>query len=426
MSHIDIFYQFLPAVALFIFLEIIQLAIYLKHTFTKETYSKMYPVWILILFAMLFLNLAFISDAYFESFAIYSIFEITSIFIFLGAMIMVRRGIVSVTVLMGVAGELRAKIDEKAIELKTAKDQLEEYSKSLEKMVEERTTDIQDKVGELTEARTALINMMDDVEAANKFLRESVDRLKEVDRMKDQLLSNVSHELRTPITIVKSALELLMDDDVSEEQGKLVVMSKSNLNRLDTLVGDLLYFSKSEKEIPEEEIEKIALNEVIKEAVRGISHMAELNDITVTTNLTKNLPKIDASKSRLLQVFTNLLGNAIKFNKEKGSIKIQAAYKKGDDMVKVSVSDTGVGIPKGQLPRVFERFFQVDGTTSRKYAGTGLGLAITKSILEAHGGKIWVESKVGIGSTFHFTLPIKIKKKYIVTIPLGEKEKWQR
>jgi signal transduction histidine kinase len=217
-----------------------------------------------------------------------------------------------------------------------------------------------------------------------------------------------------------------MDENVSNEQGKLVTMSKSNLNRLDTLVGDLLYFSKGQKEIPEEEIEKISLKDVVKEAVHGISHMAEINNIKITTSVDKNIPELDASKPRLLQVLTNLLGNAIKFNKEKGSIKIKAALKKSDDNVTVSVSDTGVGIPKEQLPRIFDRFYQVDGTTSRKYGGTGLGLAITKSIVEAHGGKIWVESVVGEGTTFHFTLPIKRKKKYIVTLPLGEKEKWQR
>ncbi len=242
--------------------------------------------------------------------------------------------------------------------------------------------------------------------------------------MKDQLLSNVSHELRTPITIVKSALELMMDEDVTEEQEKLVTMSKSNLNRLDTLVGDLLFFSKKGRSIPEEEIEKVTLRDVINEAVSGISHMAEINDITVTINVPKTLPKVDASKSRLIQVFTNLLGNSIKFNKEKGEIEIRADYKEGDEEVRVSVSDTGVGIPKGQLPRVFERFYQVDGTTSRKYGGTGLGLSITKSIVEAHGGKIWVESEVGKGTTFHFALPLKTKKKYIITLPMGDNNKW--
>jgi signal transduction histidine kinase len=423
---IEVFYHFIPALALLASIEVWQLAIYLKHTTAKETFRKMYGVWIIMLVAMLLLNVAFIWEVFFHNLAFYQFFELTGIVLFVGAMIMVRRGIVSVGVLLGLTGELKSKVADKTKALKMAKDQLEEYSKSLEKMVEGRTKELQDKVRELTEARTALINMMDDVEAANIFLRNSVDRLKEVDRMKDQLLSNVSHELRTPITIVKSALELLMDEDVSDEQGKLVTMSKSNLNRLDTLVGDLLYFSKGEKDIPEEEIEKISLKEVVTEAVHGISHMAEINNIKIATSIDKNIPELDASKPRLLQVFTNLLGNAIKFNKEKGSIKITTSYKKSDDKVTVSVSDTGVGISQEQLPRVFDRFYQVDGTTSRKYGGTGLGLAISKSIVEAHGGKIWVESVVGEGTTFHFTLPIKRKKKYIVTLPLGEKEKWQR
>ncbi len=419
-------YHFIPALALFFSIEAITLAVHLKQTVTPETYRKMYPVWLLTLFSILLLTIAFIFEDFFGNMVLYSVFELTSISFFVVTMLMIRRGIISLTVLMGVADELRMKVDEKTDELRVAKEQLEEYSKSLEKMVDDRTKELKAKLDELTEARTALINMMDDVEAANRFLRNSVERLKEVDRMKDQLLSNVSHELRTPITIVKSALELLMDEDVSEEHSKLVSMSKSNLNRLDTLVGDLLYFSKGEKYIPEEEIEPVSMKKMIKEAVSGISHMAEINNIKITTFLQKDIPDIEASKPRLMQVITNMLGNAIKFNKEKGTIKVKASYKKGDDKVVVSVSDTGVGIPKEQLSRVFERFYQVDGTTSRKYGGTGLGLAITKSIVEAHSGKIWAESEVGVGSTFYFTMPIKRKKKYIVTLPLGDKEKWQR
>jgi signal transduction histidine kinase len=407
--------------ALFFSLEVFQLAVHLKKTLSNETYQKMYPVYIGLLLSMLVLNIAFIFEDFFHNMIAYNVLELASILMFVVTMVMVRRGIVSVGILLGMTQELRASVNEKTFELKTAKDQLEEYSKSLEKMVEDRTKELQDKLSELTEARTALINMMDDVEAANKFLRESVDRLKEVDKMKDQLLSNVSHELRTPITIVKSALELMMDEEVSEEQGKLIVMSKSNLNRLDILVGDLLFFSKGERDMSEDEFNMVDLKAVVKEAISGISHMAEINNIKITTTIGKDLPELDASKPRLLQVFTNLLANGIKFNKEKGTINVKAAYKQGDDKINVSVSDTGVGIPKEQLPRIFDRFFQVDGTTSRKYGGTGLGLAISKSIVKAHGGKIWVESVVGTGTTFSFTLPIKRKKRYIVTLPMGER-----
>jgi len=420
MSALDTLYLFAPALALFSSIEVFQLAFYLKHTAEKEAYGKMYSVWIMILLVMLTHNIGFFFEEFLGSLEIYKVFELTSIFLFLGAMMLIRRSIISVNVLVSAAAQLKAEVDEKTSELKSAKEQLEEYSKSLEKMVEERTKELQEKVKELTAARTALINIMDDVDAANRFLRNTVERLKEVDRMKDQLLSNVSHELRTPITIVKSALELMLDDQVSEEQEKLIRMSKNNLQRLDNLVGDLLYFSKGEKEIPEDEIEKISLNELIEEAVSSISHMAEINEITISTSVDKELPPVEASRPRLLQVFTNLLGNAIKFNREKGSIKVKATYKSGDDKVTVSIADTGVGIPKDKLPRIFDRFYQVDGTTSRKYGGTGLGLAITKSIVEAHGGRIWAESEVGKGSTFYFTLPLKRKKMYIVQLPMGE------
>ncbi|RMF91224.1 MAG: hypothetical protein D6733_01730 [Methanobacteriota archaeon] len=421
MSFIDTLYLFVPAFALFSSIEVFQLAIYLRQTTEKETYRKMYSIWLVILVAMLTHNIGFIFEDFMGSITYYKVFELTSVLLFVGAMLMIRKSIISVGVLAGVAERLRAKVEEQTGELKVAKEQLEEYSKSLEKMVEERTKELQAKVNELVEARTALINMMDDVEASNKVLREAVDRLKEVDRLKDQLLSNVSHELRTPITIVKSALELMLDEDVSEEQEKLINMSRNNLNRLNTLVGDLLYFSRGEKGIPEEEIEKVSIEELVKRAVAGIQHMADVSNVSINVSLDKNLPKVDASMDRLLQVLTNLLGNAIKFNKEGGRIDVKARYKKGDDSVTISVSDTGIGIPKDQLSRVFDRFYQVDGSASRKYGGTGLGLAITKSIVEAHGGRIWVESEVGKGSTFYFTLPIKRKKKFIVTLPLGGK-----
>ncbi|MFQ5800228.1 MAG: histidine kinase dimerization/phospho-acceptor domain-containing protein, partial [Candidatus Hydrothermarchaeales archaeon] len=237
MTVVDLLYLFVPALALFSSIEAFQLALYLKHTTGKEPYKKMYPVWIMILLVMLLYNLGFIWEEFFHSIAYYKIFELTSIVLFVGTMVMIRRNIISVGVLLGVTNELRASVDEKTAELKVTKDQLEEYSKSLEKMVEERTKELREKLAELTEARTALINMMDDVEASNKILREMVGRLKEVDRMKDQLLSNVSHELRTPITIVKSALELIMDEEVTGEQERLITISKSNLNRFDILVG---------------------------------------------------------------------------------------------------------------------------------------------------------------------------------------------
>lgn len=421
MSFIDTLYLFVPAFALFSSIEVFQLAIYLRQTTERETYRKMYSIWLVILVAMLTHNIGFIFEDFLGSITYYKVFELTSVLLFVGAMLMIRKSIISVGVLAGVAERLRARVEEQTGELKVAKEQLEEYSKSLEKMVEERTKELQAKVNELVEARTALINMMDDVEASNKVLREAVDRLKEVDRLKDQLLSNVSHELRTPITIVKSALELMLDEDVSEEQEKLINMSRNNLNRLNTLVGDLLYFSRGEKGIPDEEIEKVSIEELVKRAVAGIQHMADVSNVSINVSLDKNLPKVDASMDRLLQVLTNLLGNAIKFNKEGGRIDVKARYKKGDDSVTISVSDTGIGIPKDQLSRVFDRFYQVDGSASRKYGGTGLGLAITKSIVEAHGGRIWVESEVGKGSTFYFTLPIKRKKKFIVTLPLGGK-----
>jgi len=421
MDPIEMLYHLMPALALFAIIEILPLMRHLKDTATEETYPKMYNVWLTILSASIFLHLGFIFEVFFQNLNLYKFFEFGGMLIFIGAVLLIRRGIISVGVLMGVTAKLQDEVTKKTKDLKAAKEKLEEYSKTLEQKVEERTLTLQEKVTELTDARTALINMMEDVETANKFLRDSVSRLKEVDRMKDQLLSNVSHELRTPITIVKSALELMQDDEVTEEQEKLITMSKNNLNRLDALVGDLLYFSKGEEEIPDEELESVSMKNLVDEAVAGMSHMAQTNKVVINTSVAKNLPSIEASRQRLLQVFTNLLGNGIKFNKENGSITVRASHIKGDDKVSVSVSDTGVGIHEKELNKIFERFYQIDGSTSRKYGGTGLGLAITKNIIDAHGGELWVESTVGKGTTFYMTLPILQRKKYIVTLPLGGK-----
>ncbi len=426
MNPYEILYLTAPFLVLFSSIEVFWLGFYLKSRGSKERVRKFFPIWITILIVILLLNIGFIWEDFFNMRGLYKVFELGAVIVFFGAAVSTRWKILSGGGAVEGDEELRPLVEMRTREVKVARDQLEEYSKSLEKMVEGRTKELKENVVELEAARTALINMMDDVEAANRFLRKSLERLEEVDRMKDQLLSNVSHELRTPITIVKSGLELILDDGVSGEQEKLIAMGKGNLNRLDALVGDLLYFSKGGRDIPEGEIETLSLKDVIEASVNNMSHLAKVNNISVSVSVGRNIPPLEASRSRLIQVFTNLIGNAIKFNKEKGSIKIKASYKKGDDMVSVSVQDTGIGIPTEQLPRVFDRFYQGDGSTSRKYSGTGLGLAITKSIIEAHGGRIWVESQLGEGTTFQMTLPIKRKKKYIVTLPLGEKEKWQR
>ncbi len=417
---LDLFYLILPALLLVSSLEVLELAQYLRHTTSKENYKKMYPVWRASLVVILMLNITIFLREFTDYTSFHRLVEISVVVFFLGTMIMIRKRVVTVEILMNVADQLQERVNEKTEELKEAKEKLENYSKTLEKSVEERTKNLQSTVAELVESRTALINMMEDSDAVNKTLREAVNRLTEVDRLKDQLLSNVSHELRTPITIVKSALELMLDEDLNEEERNLITMAKSNLNRLDALVGDLLYFSRGEQEIPLEEIEKVSVQDLANAAVESMSHMAKTHNISLVSKVDDDLPNVEVSRTRILQVLTNLIGNSIKFNNENGSVTIDATYKPDDIEITLSVSDTGVGIPKNQLNKIFERFYQVDGSTSRKYGGTGLGLAITKSIVETHGGRIWVDSEVGKGTTFYFTLPIKRKKGYIITFPIGE------
>jgi signal transduction histidine kinase len=147
----------------------------------------------------------------------------------------------------------------------------------------------------------------------------------------------------------------------------------------------------------------VSLVKLTQRATRGCAATAEKAGLIVVENLMDGLPPVAGDEGRLLQVFDNLLGNAIKFSPDGGQITV--SVEDAGSAVKVSVADQGVGIPKDQLDKVFERFYQVDGSASRRFAGIGLGLTIAKRIVETHGGRIWAESGVGRGSTFHFTIP---------------------
>jgi PAS domain S-box-containing protein len=259
---------------------------------------------------------------------------------------------------------------------------------------------------DLRNTQDALLNMLEDLDESNKRLQEAYEKLKTLDEMKDEFLSNISHELKTPITSMIGSLDLLLESTSDEKLTQLLKISKRNAWRLNRLVTDLLEFRKLETDVETLRLANLNVEPIINESILEYTSLAKKSGITIEKQLEKGLPDVRADGDKLRQVFANLLSNAIKFNKEGGKVIISASRK--GDFLEFTVADTGIGIAKEHLDKIFERFYQVDSGAGRKYSGTGLGLAIVKKIIEAHGGEIEVESELGKGSRFRFTLPAAV------------------
>jgi signal transduction histidine kinase/DNA-binding response OmpR family regulator len=232
------------------------------------------------------------------------------------------------------------------------------------------------------------------------------DHTKSLDRLKSEFVAVVSHEIRTPLTSVKGAVELLSDDRYfqnSEQQTKLLTIAHANAERLLVLINDILDFSKLEAASLPMSMERQRLEPVLQQAVHRMSTQLQERRIEIDVAMSEDLPDLMIDSGRVAQVLTNLLSNAVKFSPVGGRIEITAT--RHDDDVCVGVRDAGEGISPEDQPRLFQKFTQIDSSATRKAGGTGLGLVICKGIVEQHGGRIWVESTVDVGSTFYFTLP---------------------
>jgi len=232
------------------------------------------------------------------------------------------------------------------------------------------------------------------------------ERTKELDRLKSEFVAVVSHEVRTPLTSIKGSLELLGDErfhKLPPPQRELLGICQANAERLITLINDILDFSKLESSKLSLNFERVEVGRILTEVTENIRSLAAGKGIEIDVKIDRSSGKVDADPMRIGQVATNLIGNAIKFSPENGRIEVFAS---GDEsQVTLSVKDYGRGISARDLNRLFQRFAQLDSSTTRKAGGTGLGLVISKGIVEQHGGKIWVESAEGQGSTFSFSLP---------------------
>jgi len=236
-----------------------------------------------------------------------------------------------------------------------------------------------------------------------------ITRQRELEKMKNDFLAKVSHELRTPLIAMEKSLSLILEKTagpLSGDQEEFLNIADRNLKRLTALINDLLDLSKLEAGKMQLNRQPAAINKVIAESIAVLGVWAQTKSIKLEQKTQEGLPELNIDPNRIIQVLNNLIGNAIKFTPSGGTITVEAILRE-DKEVEVSVKDTGVGMSKDELTKVFDKFYQVKGGLTTDIRGTGIGLTIAKEIVELHGGKIWVESELGKGTKFIFTLPLK-------------------
>jgi len=234
--------------------------------------------------------------------------------------------------------------------------------------------------------------------------KRAEEKLRELDRMKSEFLSNVSHELRTPLHSIKGFTKLMLEGKVPdpEIQKEFLSTIDKQSEHLGVLINGLLDMSRLESSRFTIQKQCLSIKDIVHETVESFYSLASDKGTVINEDIPVTLPEIDADRERVRQVMVNLLSNAIKFSNNGSGITVKGEVK--DRELLVQVTDRGIGIPEEAIPHLFERFYRAPDSMAR--GGAGLGLYISKQIIEAHGGRIWAESKVGQGSTFSFTLPV--------------------
>ncbi|HWB21518.1 MAG TPA: HAMP domain-containing sensor histidine kinase [Gaiellaceae bacterium] len=244
---------------------------------------------------------------------------------------------------------------------------------------------------------------LQDAEQSQRQLEEQNDRLREVDRLKDEFVSSISHELRTPLTSISGYVELLMEDEKDTEKSEYLDIVDRNATRLLGLVSDMLFAARMQSGQFDLRTEPVDLRLIVGQIVDSIRPEAEAADVDLRVHEAGVIPEINGERDRLAQLFDNLLSNAIKFTPRGGQVDISLGGTNGKAVIEVT--DTGIGISDEERSHLFERFFRTQVVLDRQIPGTGLGLYISKAIVEAHGGQIAVRSVEGKGTTFVVELP---------------------
>lgn len=238
-------------------------------------------------------------------------------------------------------------------------------------------------------------------------LKESLEKQQFYEQSRKELIASISHDLRTPISSIKGYVEGLQDGLATDEKTfeRYLTVIKNKTNQLDRLINDLFNYSQIEMDKLEVNLIEVNSKKFLKEIYNNIETEMGMSKIQLEIKLPIPSVPIKVDKSRIEQVFDNLIGNAKRFVGEGGLIVIETFIQKND--LVVSIKDNGLGIKEEDITQIFESFFRGEKSRSREYGGIGLGLAICKTIIDLHGGKIWVDSNKGVGSTFYFSLPIK-------------------
>lgn len=265
---------------------------------------------------------------------------------------------------------------------------------------------------QILQLQTALQNANRDLEARVRErtteLEQALNRLAELNQLKSNFIANISHELRTPLTHIRGYLELIIDDGLGplnqDQADALDVMQRSE-ERLERLIEDLIEFSLVARGELTLQVAPTDLIELFEETLMKYMGKCESKGLSLKADYPPNLPKVKADAQKISWVLLQLMDNAVKFTDPGG--RVQLGAKPDGKLVTIYVYDTGIGISAEKITEIFEPFHQLDGSATRRYGGTGLGLAMTRQIIEAHGSKISVRSKVGEGSYFEFTLPVE-------------------
>ncbi|MEA5594191.1 ATP-binding protein [Rivularia sp. UHCC 0363] len=271
----------------------------------------------------------------------------------------------------------------------------------------EATEAIQDsRIDEVGQLATSFNSMAHQLHQSFESLEEKNNELERLDKLKDEFLANTSHELRTPLNGMIGISESMIDGatgEVTSLQQKNLLMIANSGHRLLELVNDILDFAKLKNQTIELQLKAVGIHSLIDVVLAFSQSLLGGKDLQLINSTPDDLPLAYADEHRLEQILYNIIGNSIKFT-EGGRVEVFA--QENQQQLVITISDTGIGIPPEKHQKIFESFEQADGSTAREYGGTGLGLAVTKQLVELHGGKIWVESEVGKGSSFSFTLPV--------------------
>ena len=239
-------------------------------------------------------------------------------------------------------------------------------------------------------------------------LLQDITQFKELDRMKSEFIATVSHEFRTPVTSINMSVDILNQEilgPLTERQKELVTSAKEDCYRLTKLARELLQLAKIESGRIQLHEEELHLGEVVASSVRSLLLQFQEKNVRLVVDVPQDLPPLRADEQQISWVITNLVTNALKYTPRGGTVTVSGL--RHDDGLCLEVRDTGVGIPREFLGKVFDKFVQVKQTSDTTPGSVGLGLAIAKEIVEMYGGHIWVESEVDKGSTFAFVLPVR-------------------